>query len=267
MAEIDDGQRPGGDETAPPGASRTWKEAVAVIAALFVILAVGAGAGMLASRGFEISVGANRPSARPGGALETLNAAQLSVFLGGFQIASIVLTMAIAPFFARPQQSLLPFGWPRRALLVIAASTLALFLIMLTFGSMVYLFDREALVSDIKPFADMAQTRAWWALLIAAGVGAPIAEELLFRGLIFGVLRNTRLGLIGTLMTTATLWSALHMQYSLYGLIAIFFIGLYLGWLRERTGSLIPPIVCHALYNGTIVVALAKFTGPGFAAS
>lgn len=265
MNAFEDGQPPVRDDGGWSGASRSWYEAVGAIAAVLVILAIGAGGGTLAARAFEIWVGADQPGARPAGAIEALNAAQLSVFLVGFQIASIVLTLAVAPYFARPTEKLLPLGWPRRALWVIALSTLVLFSIMLVFGTIVYVFDRDALVSDVKPFADMAQTRVWWALLIGAAIGAPIAEELLFRGFLFGVLRQTRLRLTGTMIVTAALWSALHMQYSLYGLLAIFCIGLYLGWLREKTGSLIPPMVCHAVYNGSIVVALANFTGPGFA--
>ncbi len=266
MVEFEDGQRSERDEPSPRATARTWKEAIAVIAAVLAILAIGAGGGTLASRAFEIWTSADQPGARPAGTLETLNAAHLAVFLVGFQFTSIVLTLAIAPYFKRPADNLLPLNWPKRALQVIAASTPALFLIMLTFGAIVYQLDREAFAGDVKPFADMAQTRVWWALLIGAGIGAPVAEELLFRGLLFGVLRDTRLRLAGTLIATAALWSALHMQYSLYGLAAIFFIGLYLGWLRERTGSLIPPMVCHALYNGSIVVALANFTGTGFGA-
>jgi uncharacterized protein len=266
MTELEDGQRPIADTGAPRAALRSWQDVVGVVFAVLIILAIGAGGGTMAARAFEVWVGADQPGARPAGALEALNAAQLSVFLVGFQITSIMLTLAVAPYFARSPQNLLPLNWPRRALWIIGASTIALFMIMLTFGAIVYVFDNQAFVGDVKPFADMAKTRVWWGLLIGAAVGAPIAEELLFRGLLFGVLRESWLGFAGTLMTTAALWSALHMQYSLYGLIAIFFIGLYLGWLRERTGSLVPPIICHALYNGTIVVALANFTGPGFGA-
>ena len=265
MTEVDDGQPPIGDGRAPRGALRSWQDAVGVVFAILVILAIGAGGGTMAARAFALWAGADQPGARPAGALDALNAAQLSVFLVGFQITSIVLTLAVAPYFARSPQTLLPLGWPRRALWIIGASTIALFMIMLTFGTIVYVFDNQAFVGDVKPFADMAQTRLWWGLLIGAAIGAPIAEELLFRGLLFGVLRDTRIGFAGTLMVTAAFWAALHMQYSFYGLAAIFCIGLYLGWLREKTGSLIPPMVCHALYNGSIVVALANFTGPGFA--
>jgi uncharacterized protein len=266
MMELDDGPRAFGDVGAQQGASRSWKEAVAAIAAVFFILAIGAGGGTFAVRAFEVWVGADQPGARPAGALEALNAAQLSVFLVGFQVVSILLTIVIAPYFARPSQTLLPLGWPKRALWIIGASTIALFLIMLTFGAIVYFFDKQAFVGDVKPFAGMAQTRLWWGLLIGAAIGAPIAEEMLFRGLLFGVLRDTRIGLAGTVAMTAALWSALHLQYSLYGVVAIFFIGLYLGWLREKTGSLVPPMIVHGLYNGSIVVAMANVTGPGFGA-
>ena len=53
------------------------------------------------------------------------------------------------------------------------------------------------------------------------------------------------------------MWASVHSNYSVYGLTAIFLIGLYLAYLREKTGSLIAPIVCHGYYNASIVMVLA----------
>ena len=47
--------------------------------------------------------------------------------------------------------------------------------------------------------------------------------------------------------------------------IAIFFLALALGWLREATGSLVPSIVLHAAFNGfntTLMVLAVSVMGP-----
>ena len=62
----------------------------------------------------------------------------------------------------------------------------------------------------------------------------------------------------GAALVTAVMWALLHANYSVYGLVAITLIGLYLAWLRERTGTLLTPIVCHGAYNSLIVLALAS---------
>jgi membrane protease YdiL (CAAX protease family) len=101
------------------------------------------------------------------------------------------------------------------------------------------------------------KARTWWLVLIAAGIGAPIAEECLFRGLMFGTLRRTSLGIGGAAAVSAILWALLHANYSIYGVTAITLIGIYLALVRERTGSLLTPIVCHGAYNSLIVLVLA----------
>jgi membrane protease YdiL (CAAX protease family) len=53
------------------------------------------------------------------------------------------------------------------------------------------------------------------------------------------------------------MWALLHANYSIYGLTAITLIGIYLALIRERTGTLLTPIVCHGAYNSLIVLILA----------
>ena len=51
-------------------------------------------------------------------------------------------------------------------------------------------------------------------------------------------------------------FAALHMQYGIGGQFVIFAIGLTLSWIRMRSGSLWPAIVCHALNNAVALVAM-----------
>lgn len=84
---------------------------------------------------------------------------------------------------------------------------------------------------------------------LAIVVGAPLAEEPLFRGFMFRGMSESRLGVAGTIVLTSLLWAMLHLQYDWYGIVSVFVIGLLLGWVRHRTGSLYAPIVLHALSN------------------
>ena len=68
------------------------------------------------------------------------------------------------------------------------------------------------------------------------------------------------ISILGTSFLTALLWTALHANYSVFGLIEIFAIGLYLSWVLIRTGSLWVPIFCHGLYNSVVTVVLLLVT-------
>jgi membrane protease YdiL (CAAX protease family) len=45
------------------------------------------------------------------------------------------------------------------------------------------------------------------------------------------------------------LWAALHIQYDWAGVLQIFVIGLFLGWVRLRSGSTLLTFFLHALFN------------------
>ena len=87
------------------------------------------------------------------------------------------------------------------------------------------------------------------AVLLVASVLAPLAEELFFReallGRVFGAV-NPRFALV----TTSVLFGLLHASSGGPLLvITLTVMGLILGVLRSRTGSLGPPLVVHALNN------------------
>lgn len=81
---------------------------------------------------------------------------------------------------------------------------------------------------------------------VALGLSAGVGEELLMRGAI-----QPRFGLV----PTSLLFALLHTQYGLtFVLVGLFAIGMLLGVLRNRYGT-IAPIIAHALFN-TIVVLI-----------
>ena len=86
--------------------------------------------------------------------------------------------------------------------------------------------------------------------VISAGLVAPIAEEMFFRGLLQTLARN--------LFNSS--WPAIFFSAAAFALVhhwwtwpQIFFLGLCLGYAYERTGNLWVSITMHALFNLTSI--------------
>lgn len=240
------------------GASRrTWLEAFAVLACGLAILSVATLAGAVLGGVFDAWADIDTPRAYMAGSLEALSTARLGVFLATFQVTALLLTFAAARLFRGDRTLMLALKWPEGGISAVAKSVVALLALASAYASMVFMLDQGALLGDAKVFSDILHSRTWWIVLLAAAVGAPIAEETLFRGLMYSVLRASPVGAFGAALVTAVVWASVHAQYSVYGLGAIFLIGLYLAWVREKTSSVIAPILCHGCYNASIVFALA----------
>ncbi|MGH7747003.1 MAG: lysostaphin resistance A-like protein, partial [Candidatus Dormibacteria bacterium] len=82
--------------------------------------------------------------------------------------------------------------------------------------------------------------------VVAVSLIAPFAEETLFRGFLFGWLRG-RIPLWAALALSALVFSLAHGEVAL--LVPIFVLGCLLALVYERSGSLIPGMVIHAIFN------------------
>jgi membrane protease YdiL (CAAX protease family) len=76
---------------------------------------------------------------------------------------------------------------------------------------------------------------------------APMFEELAFRGLLFAMLRR-RFEFLPAALISCSLFALAH-GYSLIGFLSVFWSGFLWAWIYERTGSLIPGMVAHAMNN------------------
>jgi membrane protease YdiL (CAAX protease family) len=117
-------------------------------------------------------------------------------------------------------------------------------------------FRRADLLEDLQLYVRLMRSSAAVPTALAVGIGAPLSEELMFRGLLLPALALTRLGFAGAAIVATALWTALHWGYSITGLIEVAIFGLLLSWLFWRTGSLRVPLFCHALYNGLLLLGL-----------
>ena len=81
---------------------------------------------------------------------------------------------------------------------------------------------------------------------------APFVEELLFRGLGFGLLTQ----FVGPWPAILVTGGAFGLAHGLVlGLPVLSIFGITLGWLRWQTGSVYPGMVVHALFNAAALAA------------
>jgi membrane protease YdiL (CAAX protease family) len=97
-------------------------------------------------------------------------------------------------------------------------------------------------------------------------VGAPLFEEMAFRGLLLGCLLARGWNPWIAVTVVAAAFAAIHDQYYLPGLAGVFVSGLLFGWLRLLSGGLVAPMIAHALLNGWITYETwALLSGAGLA--
>ncbi len=109
-----------------------------------------------------------------------------------------------------------------------------------------------------KTLADLAD-EPWLFALALPGIvlGAPLSEELIFRGALFSVIRNSWFGQTGAVVITAALWAVIHGASAPWLFVFVIFImGLLLGWLLLRFGSLWVTIAAHAAWNAFSTLAI-----------
>lgn len=87
----------------------------------------------------------------------------------------------------------------------------------------------------------------WFLFLTTiACVVAPLAEETFFRGFLYPLLRNY-IGKFAGMVVVSAFFAILH---GVHVFLPIFILGMFLVYLYEKTGSLIPSIVVHGIHNG-----------------
>jgi len=92
-------------------------------------------------------------------------------------------------------------------------------------------------------------------LAVIAGL-APLVEELVFRGLLYGWVAG-RWGTVAAWIVSSLAFAAAHVEPA--HIILVLPLALWFGWLRRRTDSLLPSLVAHMVNNGFAIAAAALF--------
>jgi membrane protease YdiL (CAAX protease family) len=174
--------------------------------------------------------------------------------LAVWQAIAVALTVLASVMFGGRARDVLALRTPGPLLIYLKAIAL-MAVLQVAVSAVQYTLLPQDMYADLRPFVRLFGEQ-WVLALLVVGVGAPLSEELLFRGFLLSALARSRLGFAGGALVTTSLWTALHAGYSLAGIVEVFTIGLFFSWLLWRTGSLRVPMFCHALYNTLIVVVL-----------
>lgn len=94
-------------------------------------------------------------------------------------------------------------------------------------------------------------------ILISFAIFPAVFEEFLFRGFLFNAVRK-RLPAAATIIVTAVVFGGFHVvaanALSPEKFLPSTFLGLVLGWVCYRAGSVIPGMVLHACHNGLMLM-------------
>jgi hypothetical protein len=166
-------------------------------------------------------------------------------------LVQYAIILAVVLLIARPEWSLLalrrPRAWGRTltAVLVVFAAVYSVAAIVSAYGDP----GRE---QGLTPQGWDSSRAVPFAVNFVVFVAiAPVVEELTFRGLGYSLLEP-----LGRL--TAILWVGLAFGLAhglLEGLPILIVFGCALAWLRERSDSVYPGMVVHAIFNAIALIA------------
>jgi membrane protease YdiL (CAAX protease family) len=119
------------------------------------------------------------------------------------------------------------------------------------------LLDRTSddLSAPARELTDRADgTAGWIVLALIVVVGAPVFEEIFYRGLLLGALRKRGLHDAVACLVTGAVFAAMHFQALQFA--GLFVLGTLLSFMVVRTDRLGPAILTHAGFNATTVAVL-----------
>jgi len=171
----------------------------------------------------------------------------LAIFFGSGLIA---VALAVVPLGrgALPALGLRPAPWRYAALGSLA--TLAVSVAVSQFG-----IEPDGVKQALEVASDPRQFAL--SLVLLAGL-APVVEELVFRGLLYGWLEG-RWGARVAFVVSSLAFAAAHIE--LKHVVLVLPLGFVFGWLRRRTNSLMPSMAAHIVNNGFALAATA-WLGP-----
>lgn len=167
-------------------------------------------------------------------------------------VAPSIIAAVMSPVPTRERLGLVRGNWPVWVWFAAAAATP---LVGLVSGVVVGMFleESESLQEMTSIFRDHGQSGFLIPLALMIGATPALCEELLFRGYV--QTRLTRaIGPFFGILIASFLFAAFHMDF--VHVVAVFPLGLFLGWVSWQSGSLFPAMLGHFVNNVISVVAV-----------
>ena len=138
------------------------------------------------------------------------------------------------------------FGW-------MALGLFSYYVAAIAYGALITQPEQKDIARDLGLDAGVL---AAIPVVVLIAVVAPIAEEIFFRGMLFGGLRR-RLSTYPSAAISALVFGALHATTGVTAVPPLIVFGFMLALLYERTGSLVPGMIAHA-FNNALALALTS---------
>jgi len=146
-----------------------------------------------------------------------------------------------------------PQSWPRSLGLAVLA-LLAIYAAAVVYDQVLSIFgdwnatEEQGLIPDGW---DSSRAGAFVAFFLVVTFVGPAVEELTYRGV--GLSLLVPYGTVLAILVSGILFGAAHGLLVALPVLAAF--GIIVGWLRVRTHSIYPPMLLHATFNGTALLA------------
>ena len=135
-------------------------------------------------------------------------------------------------------------------------------IVVLSLGTIILSDEIDRLIGMVLPRPDYIEKLAelfrfdtpLYALLLifATVLIAPFSEEILFRGFLQQFLENHWKDVTKAVLITSLFFAAIHMNPG--WIIQIYLLGIILGYLAWKTGSVFPGLILHSLNNGMALI-------------
>jgi uncharacterized protein len=163
------------------------------------------------------------------------------------QIATTVVVLLAAGMRGGSRSPVLSLGPPKGGLLISVMLASSAYLIIRLIETIV----ASALPTSVQGIQQSSVIQpAWpWIMFTALLIGAPISEELLFRGFLLSALAKSRAGFWGAAVISNIAWTSTHLPGNWTPILSVFVFGLLLSFILSRTGSIWPCVLAHAMGN------------------
>lgn len=108
--------------------------------------------------------------------------------------------------------------------------------------------------SIVKAFETTGSIPVRLLMVFAAVVAAPITEELIFRGLVYGVCKRYTDGWFAAI-ASSLLFASVHLHVGSF--VPLFALAMILAVVYELTGCILVSMLMHALFNSIMLISMA----------
>jgi sodium transport system permease protein len=180
----------------------------------------------------------------------------------GLVVVFVLVPLAIALFHKVRPASGFNLFWPNPVALIAAIFLgVGLAPLMLQLVGLTSQGSGSELLEHAKEQLERFQAVPFPLLILSLALAPAVCEELFFRGLLFRSFRSA-MSPAATVVLTGVLFGAFHLITSSgLGLSRLFpttLMGLVLGWVCLRSGSVIPGMILHFLHN-SLTLSVAYF--------